>query len=318
LIIPISHKAGGFAAGLVFIFLLFFPTGCSLWHTGKLSLPVNAPEGLLLEDVPFYPQKTYQCGPSSLAMVLAWTGLELSPHDLAADVYTSSLKGSLQPSLITAARQYGKVAYPINGTRELFAELDAAYPVIVLQNLGLSWYPKYHYAVVIGYENGGGTIILHSGKKAAEHLPGQVFQNTWARADYWGLLILPPDKLPATASEYKYINAVAGLERTGQFKAAAIAYKTALSRWPESLPAWIGLGNSFYAQGDLSSAAGAFKQATELYPSHGLPFNNLAQVLWEQDKKEEALRAIHSAIELGGPSKLLFEETLQGFEKNAK
>ena len=315
---PIFHKAGGFAAGLVFIFFLFSPAGCSLWYTGKLSLPVDAPDGLLLDEVPFFPQETYQCGPSSLAMALAWTGLEVSPHDLAADVYTSSLQGSLQPSLITAARQYGKIAYPVNGARELLEELNAGHPVIVLQNLGLNWFPKYHYAVVIGYENGGRIIILHSGKKAAEHLSGRVFQNTWARADYWGLLVLPPDKLPATAAEEKYIAAVAGLERTGQFKAAAIAYKTALSRWPESLPALIGLGNSFYAQGDFSSAAGAFKQATELYPSHGLPFNNLAQVLWELDKKEEALQAIHHAIELGGPSGFLFEETLHGFEQNAK
>jgi cytochrome c-type biogenesis protein CcmH/NrfG len=44
----------------------------------------------------------------------------------------------------------------------------------------------------------------------------------------------------------------------------------------------MGLGNSYYAQGDLSSAASAFNQAMQLYPSNGMPINNLAQVLWEQ------------------------------------
>ena len=309
------HKAGGLAAGLVFILLLFSPAGCSLRQTAALPLPAENHEGIHLDGVPFYPQETYQCGPSSLAMVLAWTGNEVSPQDLTDDVYSPSLHGSLQSSLISTARKYGRVAYPINGTKDLLIEVNAGHPVIILQNLGFSWYPKYHYAVVIGYGKEGRTIVLHSGKNAAEHLSAQIFQNTWSRAAYWGLLVLPPEILPAAASEEKYVLAVAGLERAGQLKAAVRAYKTALSRWPESFPAWIGLGNSFYAQGDLSSAANAFKQAIQLKPAHGLPLNNLAQVLWEQGKKEEAIQTIRHAIELGGPYQDLFEETLHGFDQ---
>jgi tetratricopeptide (TPR) repeat protein len=312
------HKAGGLAAGLVFIVLLFSPAGCSLKQTATLSLPAVNPEGTLLEDVPFYPQETFQCGPASLAMVLAWTGLEVTPQDLTDDVYSPGLHGSLQSALISTARQYGQVAYPINGIRELLAEVNAGHPVIVLQNLGFSWYPKYHYGVIIGYGKEGRTIVLHSGKKAAGQLSVRVFQNTWARADYWGLLVMPPEIIPAKATEEKYVLAVAGLERAGQFEAAVRAYKTALSRWPKSFPAWMGLGNSFYARRDLSSAAYAFKQAALLNPSQGLPLNNLAQVFWEQGKKEEALQAIRHAIELGGPYRNLFEETLRGFEKGEK
>ncbi|KPK36777.1 MAG: hypothetical protein AMK70_01020 [Nitrospira bacterium SG8_35_1] len=251
-------------------------------------------------------------------MVLAWTGLELTPNDLTVDVYTPVLHGSLQPSLISVARQYGRVAYPIKGLKELFAEINDNHPVIVLQNLGLRWYPKWHYAVVIGYENSGKTIILHSGVKPAERLSIQTFQNTWSRSDYWGLLVLPTDELPALVTEEKYLNAVAGLERTGQFEAAISAYKSAISRWPQSLSAWMGLGNSFYAQGDLSSSASAFNQAMKLYPSNGMPINNFAQVLWEQGKKEQAMQAIRHAIELGGPFKYVFEQTLQDFEQNSK
>lgn len=314
----IFNQAGGWATGLVFILLLFSSSGCSVWRTGKLSLPADKPEEILLEEVPFFPQERYQCGPSSLAMVLAWTGQELLPDDLTADVYTQNLHGSLQPSLISAVRKHGRVAYPIEGSKELFTEVSAKHPVIVLQNLGLGWYPKWHYAVVIGYENGGRTIILHSGKKAAERLSGRVFQNTWSRADYWGLLVLPTDELPATVNEEKYVSAVAGLERARQFEAAISAYKTALTRWPKSLSAWMGLGNSFYAQGDLSSAESAFKQARQLYPSNGMPMNNLAQILWEQGKKEQALEVVRRAIEIGGPFKFVFEETLQAFEQSER
>ena len=45
-------------------------------------LPADKPETILLEEVPFFPQKRYQCGPSSLAMVLSWSGLNLTPEDL--------------------------------------------------------------------------------------------------------------------------------------------------------------------------------------------------------------------------------------------
>jgi tetratricopeptide (TPR) repeat protein len=317
-LIHIVHQVFGRATGLIFIIFLFTSSGCSLWRTDKFLLPADQSEDVFLDEVPFFQQETYQCGPSSLAMVLAWTGLELTPNDLTVDVYSPVLHGSLQPSLISAARQYGRVAYPIKGFKELFAEINDNHPVIVLQNLGLSWYPKWHYAVVVGYENRRETIILHTGVKSAERLSIKTFQNTWSRSDYWGLLILPTDELPAMVTEEKYLNAVAGLERTGQFEAAINAYKSAITQWPQSLSAWMGLGNSFYAQGDLSSAARAFNQTMQLYPSNGMPINNLAQVLWEQGKKEQAMQAIRHAIELGGPFKYVFEETLQDFEQNSK
>jgi tetratricopeptide (TPR) repeat protein len=309
------QQIGSLTARLAFIILLF-SSGCSPWHADKLSLTIDEPEEIFLEEVPFFKQGTYQCGPSSLAMVLAWSGLELAPDDLTDDVYTAELHGSLQPSLISAARQYGRVAYPIQGIKELFAELNAGHPVIVLQNLGLNWYPIWHYAVVIGYADNGRTIILHTGIKKAERISIRVFEHTWSHSDYWGLLILPSDELPATATEEKYLNAVAGLERTRQFEAAVSGYKSAIIRWPKGLAAWMGLGNSFYAQGDLSSAAAAFKQAFKLHPSNGMPLNNLSQVLWEQGEKEQAFQTISFAIELGGPFKPVFEETLQGFQQN--
>lgn len=140
------RQAGGWITGLVFILLLFSSSGCGVFPTGKLLLPADKPEEIFLEEVPFFQQEIYQCGPSSLAMVLAWTGIALTPNDLTDDVYTPNFHGSLQPSLISVARQYGRVAYPIEGSKELFAEVSARHPVIVLQNLDLSWYyPQMNY-----------------------------------------------------------------------------------------------------------------------------------------------------------------------------
>jgi ABC-type bacteriocin/lantibiotic exporter with double-glycine peptidase domain len=140
----------------------------------------NVPPYHELSAVPFFPQEAYQCGPASLAMALAWSGLEIDPVELAPQVYTPSLKGSLQPAMITAARRHGRVAYPVSGANALLKEIAAGHPVIVLQNLGLSWVPAWHYAVVIGYDLDKAMIVLHSGITNRKATALNTFENTWA------------------------------------------------------------------------------------------------------------------------------------------
>ena len=190
-----------FISSLIIGLLIF--NGCTTAPLKKWHLPSGAtPVKHELDTVPFYPQKEYQCGPASLAMALAWSGLRIDPDDLAPQVYTPSLKGSLQPAMITAARRHSRVAYPISGANALLQEIAAGHPVIVLQNLGLYWIPVWHYAVVIGYDLNQEVIILHSGITNRKTTALKTFENTWARSNHWGLLVLPPNQLPATAEEH--------------------------------------------------------------------------------------------------------------------
>ena len=62
--------------------------------------------------------------------------------------------------------------------------------------------------------------------------------------------------------------------------------------------------------GDLASAAVVLNEAITRFPLEGVAFNNLAQVLWEQGKKQEALKAARQAVKLGGPYVEQFRETL--------
>lgn len=244
-------------------------------------------------------------------MALEWSGVPSNPEALAPEVFTPSRKGSLQLSIIAASRRHGRVAYPVSGPDALLAEVSAGHPVIVLQNLGFSWFPSWHYAVVIGYDLSEGVMFLHSGITPRKQISLKLFEYTWARSDYWGLLVLPPSHLPATATEHEYISAVLGLEKTGRWKAAVKGYETALNRWPDSLLAHIGLGNSYYALGDLESAEKTFQEATRRYPTEGSVFNNLAEVLWKQGKNQEALKAACKAVELGGPLANEYQKTLE-------
>jgi len=247
-------------------------------------------------------------------MTLAWSGLNVTPEALTPSVYTPSEKGSIQPAMIGAARRFGRIAYVIDSPEELMQEIAHGHPVIVLQNLGLSWYPVWHYAVAVGYDLAAGHVVLHSGETCQKRLSLKVFNRTWSRSGYWGMMTLSPQQIPATASERTYVQAISGLETARQWQAAIEGYRTALDRWPESLGASMGLGNVFYATGDLSAAEGAFRDAIRRVPESGAAFNNLAQVLWEQGKGPEALKAARTAVSLGGVMVHVYQKTLQDIQ----
>jgi tetratricopeptide (TPR) repeat protein len=244
-------------------------------------------------------------------MALAWGGISVKPESVAPEVFTPSKKGSLQSAMISATRRYGRIAYHLSDPKAMLKEVGAGHPVIVLQNLGLSWFPVWHYAVVIGYDLSAGHVLLHTGKTRRKHVPLGVFDKTWARSDRWGLLVLPPSDLPVTAVEDAFVSAVLGLEKAGQWDAAIAGYQAALIRWPDSFSALMGLGNSYYAKGEKVSAADTFGLATRRFPAKGSSFNNLAQVLFDLGKHEQALEAARRAVATGGSLLEIYRETLE-------
>jgi len=286
--------------------------GCAGIKKSELPyLPENLPPTIELDAVPFYPQSDYQCGPSTLATALTYSDYPITPEALQSQVYTPSRKGSLQMAMIGATRRHGRIAYPIFGLNTIWPEIAAGHPVIVLQNLGLSWIPIWHYAVLIGYDFIDNTVILRSGITERKVMSFATFNKTWARSGYWGLIVLKPTQLPAIAREKHYLAAVFGLEKSSRFQAAIDGYQTALTRWPRSLIANMGLGNSLYALGDLHGAEDTFRMAVKNHPEAAEAYNNLAQVLLEQGRKQEALEAAQRAVAIAGPRSEVYESTLK-------
>ena len=299
--------------------LLICLTGCAgLKKWEMLQKAGDLPPRFELKTVPFFPQKAHQCGPAALAMALNWSGLPVSPGHLTDEVFTPTRKGSLQTALISSARRHGRIAYISIGMDVIFSEVAAGHPVIILQNLGLPWYPVWHYSVVVGYDLPKKFVILRSGTTARKIMPSRVFENTWARSNYWGLLILRPEQLPSMAKKDLFLEAVLGLEKARQFRAAIHGYKTALTRWPQSLPALMGIGNCHYALGELKDAESAFRETVHLHPKEGAAFNNLAQILWDQGQKQEALEAVKKAVSLGGPLSAVYQKTLEEIQAGAQ
>lgn len=295
--------------GLLLLYLLL--TGCAVPLQSERLSPSAFPDPVELTTVPFFPQEEYQCGPAALAMALDWAGKSAVPDTLAPEVYLPGRQGSLQLELIANARRHDVIPYVLKPRlHDLLAEVSAGNPVIVLQNLAFAWYPKWHYAVVVGFDLERDQLVLRSGLEARHLVPVQVFERTWRRANYWAMVVMPPERLPRTAEETPYLQAVVALERLQRWEETSAAYRAALTRWPDSLAAQLGLGNSRYALKDLTGAEQAYRTAANRHPDSGIAFNNLAQTLADQRRWREAEAAAERALALGGPHTDTYRATL--------
>lgn len=303
------------------VFFLVWLGGCATPQTQSLlkAHSRQLPQHVELSKVPFYPQEAHQCGPASLAMALNAGGAKVVPQDLTPQVYLPGLAGSLQVEMLAATRRNGFLAYELAPRLDdLLMEVAVGSPVVVLQNVALSWYPVWHYAVVVGYDLKREEIILRSGLERRQVLPFTTFERTWERAGYWAMLALPSGRMPRTATESAYVAAAVALEKVAPPKSAEAAYEAALKRWPRNLSARIGLGNAAYAQGNWKRAEKTYLQATLDHPKSAVAYNNLAQTLAEQKRYPEALTLANQAVLLGGSAQEDARSTLDQIRKKMR
>ncbi len=141
-------------------------------------LPVTAE----ITSVPFVAQERFYCGPAALTMALAWSGLDVTQDEIAAEVYTPGRQGTLRSDVLAVARRHGRLAVTVPTLPALLGEIAAGHPVIIFQNLGLSWVAQWHFAVAIGYDLAAGEILLHSGLKARKSMSLSTFERGNAAA----------------------------------------------------------------------------------------------------------------------------------------
>jgi tetratricopeptide (TPR) repeat protein len=279
------------------------------------SPPAGIDRAVELSDVPFYPQQRYQCGPAALATVLQWSGVEVDPDALVPQVYVPVRRGSFQPEMLAAARRHGRVPYVL--APELSAiieELQAGHPVLVLQNLAYNWAPRWHYAVVVGFDHAREELILRSGTIERHRMPFALFERTWRRGDHWAVVVTAPEETPASADELRWLEAVLDLERTGQADPAGRAWQAATRRWPDSAGAWIGLGNHRFRHGEHEAAVQAYRGLLALRPGYPPALNNLAFALARMGRLEEAEAYAEQAL-AADPGDARYRDTLDGIRR---
>jgi hypothetical protein len=264
---------------LLFSFLVLMCSACATTAHQSDALLKSLPSDITLKsevkNVPFFNQAIGHCGPATLAMVMNWQGLAVSPEELAPQVYTPGMKGSFQLDMITASRRKGFMAVQIQGIYPLLKEISSGNPVIIFENLALTWAPQYHYAVVYGYDLESETVTMHSGPEKAKIWDIKKFERSWMLEKYWGLVILKPGELSASAGELAHLTAAAGLEQTGKFDEAEKSYLSILKHWPESLGSLVGLGNIAYAQKKYKKSVEYLRRAVQAHPQSRQAKHNL-------------------------------------------
>jgi len=165
-------------------------TGCALSPDGESST-FSAPAGSgKVENVPFYSQLTYHCGPASLAGVLNFYGDAVTANQIARAIFRDNIRGTVTLDMVFYVRERGFSARWYSGsTNDIQRAVDSGVPLIVMIDLGFANLKKYHYMVVIGYDQEG--VIVNSGKVAEKLMLWDRFLPRWQRAKCWTLRVEP-------------------------------------------------------------------------------------------------------------------------------
>lgn len=148
-----------------------------------------------INNVPFFPQERYYCGPASLASVMNFYGISVSEEEIAKEVYNPKLDGALGMDMLNYARTKGFDAVYYKGSMEdIKKEISLGRPVIMFLDLGYFFYPVRHYIAAIGYNDGTGYLIAHSGAEKDKTFSYREIQTAWERTGFGTILITPKGK----------------------------------------------------------------------------------------------------------------------------
>lgn len=183
--LPFSGPSRILSCAFILLAVLF-SSGCA---TVDSRLETQKQNNLrLIERVPFFPQEEFQCGPASLASVLNFQGVSVTPDEVARAIYSKSAGGTLDIDMALYAQSRGLEASQYRGgPDDLKEKIDSGMPLIVLVDYGFSVLQVNHFMVVIGYSDDG--VVVHSGRQKSQFIPLDDFMKSWKRTGYWTLSI---------------------------------------------------------------------------------------------------------------------------------
>jgi ABC-type bacteriocin/lantibiotic exporter with double-glycine peptidase domain len=150
--------------------------------------------GRTLADVPFFPQEKYECGPAALASVLNYNGVNSTPEEIAAAIFSRTAKGTLNFDLALYAMGKGLEAEIYAGSMDaIVRSIEKRIPLIVLVDYGFWVYQQNHFMVVVGYNENG--LIVNSGRENLKFIPSGEFLKIWEKTKYWTLSVRAPKNL---------------------------------------------------------------------------------------------------------------------------
>ena len=143
-------------------------------------------------DLPLVHQDAlYDCGLASISALCLYWGVEIPAAERASLAHTAETKAGLSgDELRTALEQLGFEVYLFEGSVDhavtgILGSVDAGRPpLVMLSSNGTA----HHYALVLGYDEPRGNLILLDPMRGELLVPRFVFEREWARCQRFTLL----------------------------------------------------------------------------------------------------------------------------------
>jgi hypothetical protein len=265
-----------------------------------------SPTATVIPNVPEQRWGIESCGAGSLSTVLQHYGDTTTMQTWDATL-PKTRGGVLTIDLLIAARKAGFDAQLVTGTPAIVEEeLRQGQPVILMLQVVNGpghQYDFFHYVVVDGIDPAAGLVRTQFGDGKGRWTTFGRLENAWSGGGHAAILIHPADDSAALRS------AVA-LEDAGKYGDAAHAYRAILSHHPDSLLTWTNLGNAETLLGHRAEAEDAFRKALALDPTSRDALNNLAWLLYESKRYDEAESLARKAVAQHGSDSYLVLDTL--------
>ena len=300
----------GFGQGRVLFraLALFAPalllSSCVYWTPMSRRPSTNAN---VIPNVPMQKWDIKSCGAGSLSAVLQHHGDTKTMDQWQAEL-PKTRGGVMSIDLVLAARKAGFEAELVTGNAQLVeAEVRDGRPVILM--LQVIQYPGksldfFHYIVIDGFDPMRNLFRTQFGDGKPRWAPMSRMDAAWKKTRYATILIRPRDP------NVEALRTAVRLEEDGKFALAAHTYREILQRDPDSVLAWTNLGNAEMRAGRRVAAEEAFRKALELEPDSADTLNNLAWLLFEDKRIDEAEPLARKAVVTKAPDPWLRLDTL--------
>lgn len=150
---------------------------------------------VLISKVPYIMQKAEHCGPATLAMIFNFWGINITQDEIAQEIYSSELKGTLSIEMVLYAIQKGFEAEMYNGSlQDLKNRIKAGFPLIVSHREDEE-NKRVHYLVVLGFNDNKKVVYIHSDVRENLSMDYQTFLKYWEWAENLTFFIHPKDKM---------------------------------------------------------------------------------------------------------------------------
>jgi tetratricopeptide (TPR) repeat protein len=268
-----------------------------------------SPQASVVPGIPLATFAEDRCGAGSLALVLGARGDPRPVQDLEAALPEVPGRGVLSVDMLLAARARGFDAALLTGTAAgLQRELAAARPAILMLRLLDAPGARrdiYHYVVADGLDPSRGLFRLQYGDGKARWARLSSIEDGWKAAGHVMLVVRTREETDSA------LGRALALESERRLDEADALYREVLEVRPDSVRAWVDLGNVAADRGRRAEAETAYRRALAIDAEDRDALNNLAWLLLEEGVRlTQAEDLAARAATAPGPDRPRAQDTL--------